>query len=432
MRPIWSKDGQKGADAEIQAFLAGEDILLDQHLILFDIEASAAHASGLHQCGILSVGELNALTEGLSQLRHQIVAGDYVLGPPHEDGHSAIEAWLTENVGPVGGKIHTGRSRNDQVQTATRLYLKDRLRQLQEINSSIASVALDRAEAMSDWIMPGYTHLQRAVPSTVGLWLAAFAEAFIDNADLASLTRDWLDSSPLGTAAGYGVNLDLPRESTKDAMGFSRLQINPMYAQNSRGRFELQALGTLAQSTLELRRLAWDLSLFTSQEYALVNLDDRYTTGSSIMPNKRNPDTVELLRARHAVVAGAMTELQEVLSLPSGYQRDLQATKPPVLRAMEQGLAALRLIPDLLRTLKVDRDRAEAMVDPSMFATDVAIEAAVAGIPFREAYRSAMKQDSGSRAARDSVSARTSAGGCANLMLDALRIRLDKVSAEIG
>lgn len=430
MTPIWSKKGQSGADEEIQAFLAGEDILLDRYLILFDIEASTAHALGLRHCGILSSTEYEKLSNGLHRLKELIEDGDYVLAPPHEDGHSAIEAWLTENVGDAGRKIHTGRSRNDQVQVATRLYLRDRLQQLVDINRAIAEAALDRAEQMQDWIMPGYTHLQRAVPSTVGLWMAAFAEAFIDNAMLADFTRQWLDNSPLGTAAGYGVNLNLARNVSQEAMGFTRLQINPMYAQNSRGRFELQALSALAQSTLELRRLAWDLSLFTSQEYALVRLADRYTTGSSIMPNKRNPDTVELLRARHAVVAGAVTELQEVLSLPSGYQRDLQATKPPTLRAMEQGLAALRLVPGILRTIEVDKERAEAMVDPSMFATDIAIEAAISGIPFRDAYQSAMAQDASSRSARESVNARVSAGGCANLMIPELKKRLEALGLE--
>ena len=275
--------------------------------------------------------------------------------------------------------------------------------------------------------MPGYTHLQRAVPSTVGLWCAAFTESFIDIASLAQSTRGWINTCPLGTAAGYGVNLDLDRQGVSDDLAFDRVQVNAMYAQNSRGRFELAALHALHQALLEVRRLAWDLSLFTTEEFGFVRLPDRFTTGSSIMPNKRNPDIVELLRASCGVVEGAMVEVSSVLSLPSGYQRDLQVTKEPLIRAMSRGLIALAIVPDLVASMEFDRSRMRAAITPTMFATDRAIALAAAGVPFREAYRQVGKEiDAMTKLPIDeSIAQRLSLGGSGRLGLDALRQRLD-------
>jgi argininosuccinate lyase len=277
--------------------------------------------------------------------------------------------------------------------------------------------------------MPGYTHLQGAVPSSVGLWLGEFAEAFLDDCELARATRAWIDRSPLGTAAGYGVNLPLDREGVARALGFARLQWNPIYAQNSRGKFELALLGALAQPLLDVRRLAWDLSLYTTAEFAFVKLPDRYTTGSSIMPNKRNPDVVELLRAAYGVVAGATAEVEAALSLPSGYHRDLQATKGPVLRALDGALLALDLLPDLVRGLEFDRARMRAAIGPDLFATDRAVDLAASGMPFREAYQRVAKElgQLAPPAPEESLKARVSPGGPGQLGLDRLQARLGEL-----
>lgn len=428
--PLWSKAGARGADEEVQAFLAGEDVRLDRELFAFDLAATRAHVEGLGRIGLLTDDEVDRVTAALRDLAEAFAAGRYELGPPHEDGHSAIEAFLTERLGDVGRKIHAGRSRNDQVQVALRLYLRDRLAQLEVLCRSIAEVALGRARRDGQLAMPGYTHLQRAVPSTVGLWLAAIAEAFIDLAELATWTRRWIDCNPLGSAAGYGVNLPLDRDHTTAALGFARLQVNPMYVQNSRGRFELQALAALGQTTLEVRRIAWDLSLFTSEEFRFVALPDRYTTGSSIMPNKRNPDVVELLRALHATVAGASTEIEAVLALPSGYHRDLQATKGPLLRAWRAALPGLRLVPPLLDELRFDAAAMAAAISPPMYATDIAIERARAGQPFREAYQTPPDPDDlAGRSPAASIAARVSPGACADLRLDELGDRLAALAA---
>ena len=425
---IWKKDGKgESADPEIMAFLAGEDVELDKELLLFDIEASAAHVKGLQQIDILSADESARLLDGLSVIQKDILEGNRELDSSFEDGHSAIESWLTDMLGDIGGKIHTGRSRNDQVAVALRLYMKDRLKRLQSTCTQIASVLLSRIKTEGDLPMAGYTHLQSAMPSSVGLWLAGHAEAFIDNAELAALTINWLDASPLGTASGFGVNLNLPRQAVAEDLGFARMVVNPQYAQNSRGKIELQALSVLSACTLDLRRLAWDLSLFTTHEFGFVRLPAEYCTGSSIMPNKNNPDTVELLRAVHGVVQGAQTELASVLSLPSGYQRDLQATKPPLLRAFGKGLQALKLLPDLLAGFEWQAERMRKSITPEMLATDRALDMAREGTPFRDAYKSAAA-DSGEFSAggvAQSLASRVSPGGCGQLETELLESRLE-------
>ncbi len=427
MSLIWDKGGSH-VDARIQAFSAGQDVLLDQKLIKFDIQASKAHALGLSRTGILTKDEAHILVRHLSALSDELDEGQFVLDERFEDGHSAIEFYLTEKCGSLGKKIHTGRSRNDQVLVATRLYLKAALEQVSEYLRDVARTTLDRAAATMMTPMPGYTHLQRAVPSSLGMWFAAFAEAFLDDLDLALLTLKWIDKNPLGTAAGYGVNLNLDREFTTEELGFSEMQISPIYAQNSRGKFEIQVLDVFCQVLLDVRRLSWDLSVFTTSEFAFARLPDSYTTGSSIMPNKRNPDVVELLRAAFAPVEAARSEIVHVLSLPSGYHRDLQNTKPPMIRGVEQGLTVASLLADLLSQVEFDEDRMRDFISPEMYATDYAVELAAAGVPFREAYKQAAKQidELGPRDPSESLASRISPGGAANPQLQMLERRLKK------
>ena len=422
---LWQKPGV-AVDARIQAFLAGNDELLDREFFLHDITASAAHAEGLQRIGILTADELDGLKRELAVLADDFRSGEFVLDERFEDGHSAIEARLTERLGDAGRRIHTGRSRNDQILVATRLWLKEKRARVTELSREIAKVALDRAEAEKQLPIPGYTHIQRAVVSSAGMWWAGWAEAFIDDAIRAADTLTLVDANPLGTAAGYGVNLRLDREHTTQALGFARMQVSPIYAQLSRGKFELAALEALGSATLDLRRLAWDLSLYTTAEFGFVALPAQYTTGSSIMPNKRNPDVIELMRATHASVAAARTEIEQLLSLPSGYQRDLQSSKGAIFHGFGRGLAALELLPDLLANLEWREDRIRAAIDSGMYATDVAVEAAIAGVPFRDAYKAAAASAESAgqgRTPEDSLAARTSPGGAADLRLDELRAR---------
>jgi len=408
-------------------FLAGQDVELDRELLPFDIRASRAHARGLARSGVLGSEQAEAICRELDALDRAFASGEFVLDHRFEDGHSAIEAWLTERLGETGKRIHAGRSRNDQVAVALRLFLKDRLQRLAALCLDIAEVALTRAGNERDVPMPGHTHLQQAMPSSLGLWWGGHAEAFVDNAHLASAIRDWLDASPLGTASGFGVNLDLDRDGTAEELGFARLVVNPQNAQAQRGKIELRAIDALSAATSDLRRLCWDLSLYASQEFGYVQVPDEYCTGSSIMPNKHNPDGVELLRALHATVVGARAELESVLSLPSGYQRDLQDTKPPALRAFARGLDGLALVPALLAGLVWNEERMRSAIGPAMHATDRANELVGDGRSFREAYREVGDHLDGlaAREPEDSLTARVSAGGCGNLQLDRIAERLE-------
>lgn len=422
---LWQKPGVK-VDERIQRFLAGEDVILDREFFLFDIEASRGHAEGLQQIGILTGEELDAIKRELAVLAEDFRTGRFVLDEQYEDGHSAIEARLIERLGDTGRRIHTGRSRNDQILVATRLWLKDRLARVMALCRESAEVALARAAAEASLPIPGYTHLQRAMVSSGGMWWAAWAEGFIDDAVRARDALAWVDANPLGSAAGYGVNLPLARDHTTQALGFGRMQVAATYAQLSRGKFEMGAIDALGAALLDVRRLAWDLSLFTSAEFGFVALPAEYTTGSSIMPNKRNPDVVELMRASYSAVAAARTEIEQLLSLPSGYHRDLQFSKGAIFHAFGRGLGALELLPDLLRNLEWKPERMRAALDPSMYATDLAVDLARQGMPFRDAYKQAA--DPARWAAGDpeaSLAARVSPGAAGDLRLDVLQHRLE-------
>ncbi|GAB3754507.1 argininosuccinate lyase [Lysobacter olei] len=422
---LWQKPGVK-VDERIQRFLAGEDVILDREFFLFDIQASRAHAEGLQQIGILTADELDGIRRELAVLADDFSAGRFVLDEQFEDGHSAIEARLIDRLGDTGRRIHTGRSRNDQVLVATRLWLKDRLARVAALCRECAEVALARATAEASLPIPGYTHLQRAMVSSAGMWWGAWTEGFIDDAVRARDTLAWVDANPLGSAAGYGVNLPLARDHTTQALGFGRMQVAATYAQLSRGKFEMAAIDALGAALLDVRRLAWDLSLFTSAEFGFVALPAEYTTGSSIMPNKRNPDVVELMRASYSAVAAARTEIEQLLSLPSGYHRDLQFSKGAIFHAFGRGLGALELLPDLLRNLEWKPERMRAALDPSMYATDLAVDLARQGMPFRDAYKQAA--DPARWAEGDpeaSLVARVSPGAAGDLRLDVLQQRLD-------
>ena len=425
-QPLWQKSSTS-INQTMMDFMAGEDIVLDQQLIGYDITASKAHVLGLLSIELLSQSESDQLIEQLTALDSAIRNSEFVLDSRFEDCHSAIEYWLVDKLGDLGKKVHTGRSRNDQVLVAIRLFLKDSLQSVIELSKQSAKVCLEKAQASQDVPMPGYTHLQRAVPSSVGMWFAAFAESMIDNLLSLEAAFTLVDSNPLGTAAGYGVNLPLDRKLTTKELNFARIQINPIYCQNSRGKFELAALNAISLCLPDVRRYCWDVSLFTTQEFSMVKLPEEMMTGSSIMPNKNNPDLVELMRASYAVVQSASVELQSILSLPSGYQRDLQLTKGPLLRAIKKAIDTMALFPLLINGTEFNKSNCKDKIDGPMFATDLAIELSEQNVPFRTAYKQVAEQQEAleARNAIDSLQQRTSPGGCANLMLDEMTSRLE-------
>jgi len=410
---------------EITSFLAGEDIELDKFIFIYDVDASLAHVKALQSIGIIKKNELTKLSKALKVLRTKFINGTFKLTNKYEDCHSAIEFHLTKELGDLGKKVHTGRSRNDQVMVAMRLFAKKNLIEFKIKNKLIAETFLNLAKKHKDLPMPGYTHLQRAMPSSWGLWFSSYAESFIDNVDLINNTIDWVDSNPLGSAAGYGVAIPLNRDLVTKELGFSRTQLNSLYVQNSRGKYEMQILNTLKQSMLDIRKFSWDMSLFLSQEFDLLSIDSKYSTGSSIMPNKNNPDVIEILRANYSILAGFSSELENLLSLPSGYHRDLQLTKRSLINGFQTSLKSLDIIPALLKTIKINKTNSNKYIDNEMKMTDKVYSLVSDGVPFRDAY-SLVKNSDDHSLLPETKSLNHSMGSPGNLNLNLLEKRLKK------
>ena len=424
---IWNQSSKDKSTA-IDNFLSSEDIVLDQELFLYDIEASIAHAHELENISILTKSETRKVIVSLKKLAKLFLSKKFKLTSRYEDCHSAIEDYLTKELGSVGKKIHTGRSRNDQVMVAMRLYARAKLDEIQSMNLKIAQSFFDKAEKHSSDPMPGYTHLQRAMPSTWGLWFGAFAESFLDNADLLSSTQTWMNINPLGSAAGYGVNLPIKRDISTKELNFKRKQLNTLYVQNSRGKFELELIGSLKQPMLDVRKFSWDMSIFLAQEFSLLSIASKYSTGSSIMPNKSNPDVIEIMRANYAVMAGHYSELENLISLPSGYHRDLQLTKRSLIHSIHCVTKTLGLLPDLIKSIKVDVKRSNEFIDQDMLMTDQTYELVQSGLPFREAYIKVKSQQEANFVSKTLSRKNSSSGSAYNLDLKILKARLKKLN----
>tara|TARA_B100001079_G_C16385703_1_gene504281 strand:+ start:623 stop:1912 length:1290 start_codon:yes stop_codon:yes gene_type:complete len=423
---IWNQSS-KDKNSAIDHFLSSEDIVLDQELFLYDIEASIAHAHELEDINILTKFESKKVIASLKQLAKLFLEKKFKLTSKYEDCHSAIEFYLTKELGSVGKKIHTGRSRNDQVMVAMRLYARAALDEIQSMNLKIAESFFDKAEKHSFDPMPGYTHLQRAMPSTWGLWFGAFAESFLDNADLLSNAQSWMNINPLGSAAGYGVNLPIKRDISTKELNFKRKQLNTLYVQNSRGKFELELIGSLKQPMLDVRKFSWDMSIFLAQEFRLLSIAPKYSTGSSIMPNKSNPDVIEIMRANYAVMAGHYSELENLISLPSGYHRDLQLTKRSLIHSIHCVKKTLCLMPDLIKSIKVDKKRSNEFIDQDMLMTDQTYELVQSGLPFREAYIKVKSERQADSSSKDLSRKNSSSGSAYNLDLKILKARIKKL-----
>ncbi|MFA4839937.1 MAG: lyase family protein, partial [Candidatus Neomarinimicrobiota bacterium] len=337
---------QKGTtlDKEIEAFTAGKDSVLDGELIPFDCLASKAHTRMLGKIGILTESEVADLLHGLDKILELHEKGKFVILTEDEDCHTAIENFLIRNIGEAGKKIHTGRSRNDQALTALRLYSKAKLTEIITEVRKLAETIGTFGEKNGDVAIPGFTHTRKAMPSGAAMWAGAFKDALTDDLDLLNCAMKLIDQNPLGTGAGYGVPLALDRQMTTDELHFARIQENPIYAQNSRGKFDGFVLNVLSQVMADINKMASDLILFTMPGLEYFSLPDEFLTGSSIMPQKKNPDVLELLRTGyHEVFACEMQVRNMSVNLISGYHRDAQMTKEAVFRGFSSTLTAVRI-----------------------------------------------------------------------------------------
>ncbi|MET0293357.1 MAG: argininosuccinate lyase [Steroidobacteraceae bacterium] len=386
MTRLWDKGAP--LDARVLAYTAGEDFALDERLVRYDVLASIAHAEMLAAQGLLGSQDLEQIRRGLQQLGAEHAAGPWKIELADEDGQTALEKRLTARIGAAGGRVHLGRSRNDQVLTAVRLYLKDAVAQLSNAAESVALALDDLAASQGRIELPGYTHMQQAMPSSVALWAGGFAASLRDDAaGLGDVLRR-VDLSPLGSAAGYGTpGLPLDREAVRAKLGFAEVQEPVTAVQLSRGKGEAHLLFEITLTMQDVGRLASDLLLFYTQEFAFVRLPDEFTTGSSIMPQKRNPDVFELVRGRSASALACLTEALGILAkLPSGYQRDLQLLKVPTFRGIDLCTQTLDIMATALRAVEFQPDR--ITLDPGIHTAEQANALVVSeGIPFREAYR---------------------------------------------
>lgn len=372
----------------MEEFTVGNDYILDQELVIADCLASIAHARGLHEIGILDDEELATLTQGLAEIIGLRQQNAFPITLENEDCHTAIESYLTEHYGEVGKKIHTGRSRNDQVQTALRIWMREFALKLCNSTGELCEQLLSFASEHAEVPMPGRTHMQIAMPSSVGLWAAAYAEELYDEAQHLMHLSWTLDQSPLGSAASYGVPLPLDRQFTAEQMGFTRVQNNVLYANNSRGKFEAMLLDGCEYIALTLSKLAQDLMLFTLPEFGYFSLPRELCTGSSIMPQKKNPDGLELARSRSALVSSASIRVKSIIrSLPSGYNRDFQDTKEPLLQGTKATWQLVQIFSRMVKGLSVHEDKLITACTPELYATDIVLQQVVEGKNFRDTYK---------------------------------------------
>ena len=386
MTRLWDKGAP--LDARVLEYTAGEDYALDERLVRYDARASIAHAEMLCAQKLLSDADLRAIRAGLQTLANEHADGHWRIELNDEDGQTALEKRLTARIGEAGGRIHLGRSRNDQVLTALRMYLRDAIEALSAGAMRVAE-SLDRlATREANTALPGYTHMQQAMPSSVALWAGGFATEIRDDAEGLRLAQRRLAKSPLGSAAGYGTpGLPIDRNTTRDKLGFTATHEPVTAVQLSRGKAEAQLLFEIALLMQDLGRFASDVLLFYTQEFAFLELPDAFTTGSSIMPQKRNPDVFELIRGRTATAGAALNEVLGIVAkLPSGYQRDLQLIKAPLFRGIDVCLDTLAILAAALPGVKFRPEH--IALDPAIHAAEAANELVVKeGISFRDAYR---------------------------------------------
>ncbi len=424
---LWGKG--ESLDPAVFEYTAGVDREQDAQLLRWDVLGSLGHLDALAASKLIAPKDRATLRGALRAILREVDRGALALGREHEDAHTAVELWLGTRVGAAAGRLHTGRSRNDQVVCDLRLFLKSKLLALHEDAAAFAEALLAFAARHRDLLWPGYTHTRRAMPSSAGAWSAGFADGVLDT--LEALPEIWrrLDRSPLGTAAGYGAPLDYQREMAAHALGFAAVDPCVTGVQGGRGRLEAAVLFWCCELAHDAAKLASDAILFSSDEYGWLVLPPELATGSSLMPHKRNPDLLELTRARAARLESDLDAVLRLKSkLTSGYHRDFQALKEPLMGGLERARTILGAATLAIGRLQVDRERARAAIGPDLVATDVALGRAEAGEPFREAYRAVAAELLAGvlpsiPSDREILARRRGTGGLGNLGLVALNRR---------
>mgnify|MGYP003213223157 FL=1 len=383
---LWEKNVQ--VDHEVDIFTVGKDREMDLYLAKYDVLGSMAHITMLESIGLLTKEELNVLLAELRNIYAVADRGEFIIEEGIEDVHSQVELMLTRRLGDMGKKIHSVRSRNDQVLLDLKLFTRSQIQELVELVSGLFDVLISQSNRYKDVLLPGYTHLQVAMPSSFGLWFGAYAESLVDDLQLMQAAYRICNRNPLGSAAGYGSSFPLNRQMTTDLLGFDSLDYNVVYAQMGRGKMERTVAFAMAGIAATLSKLAFDACMFNSQNFGFIKLPDQFTTGSSIMPHKKNPDVFELTRAKCNKLQGLPQQITLISNnLPSGYFRDLQIIKEVFLPAFDELKDCLRMVTHMMREVKVNEHILDDDKYSLLFSVEEVNRRVLAGMPFRDAYK---------------------------------------------
>jgi len=425
---LWQKN--TSTNEKIDHFTVGNDRTYDLALAPYDCIASKAHAKMLGEIGMLTSKEVKDLTDALEGILKSTQKGDFVIEKEFEDMHSKIEFLLTQKLGDLGKKIHTARSRNDQVLVALKLYIKEELSQIKKEVVKLFDLLLKLAETHQKDLLPGYTHMQVAMPSSFGLWFSAYAESLVDDVAFLNTAFRLADQNPLGSAAGFGSSFPIDRELTSKELGFKTLKYNVVAAQMGRGKVEKASATAIGMLGGTLAKLAMDICMYMGQDFDFIHFPEELTTGSSIMPHKKNPDVFELIRGKCNLLQGLPQQLALLTSnLPSGYHREMQLAKAPLVEAFQEIKACLEMMHFSLSKIEVRKNITDDSKYDYLFSVDTLNEWVKQGIPFREAYQKMGKEiASGNYTPKRDLS-HSHLGSIGNLQLDAIRDKMKSVGS---
>lgn len=426
---LWEKNTT--VDTGVEAYTVGLDREMDLYLAPFDVLGSMAHIRMLQSIGLLSADELSTLTAALRDIFNDIQNGNFTIEDGVEDVHSQVELLLTRRLGDIGKKIHSGRSRNDQVLVDLKLFIRSRIEDVVTAVGRLFDILTTQSERYKDVIIPGYTHLQVAMPSSMGLWFGAYAESLVDDLSVLRAAYEVTNRNPLGSAAGYGSSFPLNRSMTTDLLGFESMDYNVVYAQMGRGKTERIVANAIASIAATVGKLAFDACMFNSQNFGFIKLPDEFTTGSSIMPHKKNPDVFELTRAKCNKLQALPVEITLITNnLPSGYFRDLQLVKESFLPAFDTIISILDMTGRMLSNIKVNTDVARDPRYRFMYSVEEVNRLAAEGTPFRDAYKQVGLEIERGDFNPDYNINHTHEGSIGNLCTDRIRARFDRIAAQ--
>lgn len=425
---LWQKEGSNQEQLRhiVEQFTVGNDLDFDILLAPYDVAGTIAHTEMLCRCGLLSGEEKESIHRVLHAIKLEMDSGSFALRPGMEDVHSQIEWMLTEQLGATGKKIHSGRSRNDQVLVCIKLFLKDELKQINQLTVQLARRLLALSNEYKNDLLPGYTHMQLAMPSSFGLWFGAYAESLIDDLELVHAAYRITDRNPLGSAAGYGSSFPIDRELTTRLLGFGRMNYNVVYAQMTRGKTEKTVAVAIAAVASTLARLSADVCLYMNQQFGFISFPDELTTGSSIMPHKKNPDVFELIRAHCNRIQSVPNEMTLLLAnLTSGYHRDMQLTKEVLFPHLLQLKKCLEMASFMLEHIRVQKDLLYGPQYAHLFSVECVNELVKKGVPFRDAYKQVAQEIENGTFEPNTDVMHTHAGSIGNLCNEELSALLD-------